>query len=415
MFRSRLLQLTLFIILVLILSTQSFYSMPNFARKYKLDCSTCHAPVPKLNEFGFKFRAAGFRLPEEIGKDVSSSNLGDYYTARIQSTYNLGRSEASNGVVTNTNQFSFVELTVYPMTGAYGKYLSSLVELSFLPDNFAEVENAYARVTFGKENEYFTARAGIFHPFEGYGASDRPLGLSRPLFQTSTSSYNQSTAFKPWGYDEAGVEFGYSINNTFVRATLFNGILGSGEPNQGGNLTRGKTDPSWNNMDYQLTITHMLTGDGGGITGYLYSGKVDLNTGLTSPSPTLFQNSFMRYAIYASYPVDKALLLGGYQKGQDDIFNTVLKTKGDSFNSNGFFGEVDYAVQDQLWLGARYAQFTPAENKTDNKINALTAIVNYSFDNGLQLIGEYNHKTTDKGVNLSQKDDNFQLRLIYIY
>lgn len=412
MIRSHRLQITLFVLLGLILSTPSFYAIPNFARKYKLDCSTCHAPIPRLNEFGFKFRAAGFRLPEEIGKDVSTTNLSDYYAARIQARYDLGRSEAANGVVTNTNRFSFFELTVYPMSGAYGKYLSSLVELTFAPDSPAEIENAYARVTLGQENSYFTVRAGVFHPFEGYGASDRPLGLSRPLFQTTKAT---GTQFKPWGYDEAGVEFGYSTDNTFIRGTLFNGILGSGDPAQGGNLARVKTDPSWNSMDYQITITHMLTGDGGGITGYLYSGNVDLNTGLAAPDPSLFQNSFMRYAIYASYPIQNALLLAGYQKGQDDTFNATLKSKGDSFNSNGFFGEVDYAFQDQLWFGVRYAQFTPAENKSNNKINALTASVNYSFDNGLQLIGEFNHKTTEQGVNLSQKDDNFQLRLIYIY
>ena len=279
------------VILTITMISSTTFAIPNFARKYKLDCSTCHAPIPRLNEFGFKFRAAGFRLPEEIGKDVSTANLGDYYTARIQSTYNLGRSEAVSGVVTNTNQFSFVELTVYPMTGAYGKYLSSLVELSFLPDNPAEVENAYARVTLGQENSYFTVRAGVFHPFEGYGASDRPISINRPLFQTTKAS---SSIFKPWGYDEAGVEFGYSTDNTFIRATLFNGILGSGEPAQGGNLSRVKTDPSWNNMDYQLTVTQILTGDGGGITGYLYSGNIDQSTSLVTPDPTLFQNSFMR-------------------------------------------------------------------------------------------------------------------------
>ena len=393
------------------------YSMPNFARKYNMGCSSCHAPIPKLNEFGFKFRAAGFRLPDEIGKDITTENLGDYFAGRIQSRYDLARSESPTGIVTNTNQFTFAEITLYPATGAYGKYLSSLIEMSFLPDEAAEIENGYVKVSFGKEKQYFTAKAGIFHPFEGYGASDRPLGLSRPLFQTTTANFNQSTAFKPWGYDQTGIELGYSINNTFIRATIFNGIVGTtGKPAQGGALNKAKTDLSYNDKDLQLTITQILADNGGGITGYFYSGKVDLNTGLTGGTdPKLFQNSFTRYAFYASYPFQNALLLGGYQKGQDDSFNKTLKTKGDTFNSNGFFGELDYKVDEPIWLGLRYAQFTPAENISNNKINNVTGIVNYSFDNGLQLIGEYNYKSSEKGVNLTQKDNSFQLRIIYIY
>lgn len=403
-------------IMIMTLLSSATSAMPNFARKYNLGCGTCHDPIPRLTEFGFRFRAAGFRMPDEIGKDQTSSKMTDYLAARTQSTYNYSNVVAPNGSTTVTNQFSFLEFTGYPITGAFGKNIGSLVELSILPDNFVEVENAYVKLSFGEETKFFTARAGIFHPFEGYGASDRPISISRPLFQTTPASYNQSTQFKPWGYDEAGIELGYSINDTYIRATMFGGILGEGEPNQGGNLSRSKTDPSYNSKDFQITATQILTDNGGGVTGYFYTGNVDLPTNLSGATdPKLFQNSFSRYALYASYPINDALILGGYQKGQDDSFNTLLKSKGDSFNSNGFFGEVDYKVQEPLWLGVRYAEFTPAENVSDNKIAAVTGTVNYSFDNGLQLIGEYNHKTQDKGIGLTQKTDSFQIRLIYIY
>ena len=36
--------------------------IPAFARKYGVSCSTCHAPVPRLNAFGEQFAANGFRL-----------------------------------------------------------------------------------------------------------------------------------------------------------------------------------------------------------------------------------------------------------------------------------------------------------------------------------------------------------------
>jgi len=36
---------------------------PEFARLYGLSCTTCHTAVPKLNDFGRRFRANGFQLP----------------------------------------------------------------------------------------------------------------------------------------------------------------------------------------------------------------------------------------------------------------------------------------------------------------------------------------------------------------
>ena len=43
-------------------------AMPMFARKYSVTCDYCHTTIPRLNETGYKFRAAGFRLPETLGK-----------------------------------------------------------------------------------------------------------------------------------------------------------------------------------------------------------------------------------------------------------------------------------------------------------------------------------------------------------
>ena len=42
-------------------------AMPMFSRKLGVPCETCHTTIPRLNETGYKFRAAGFRFPE-IGR-----------------------------------------------------------------------------------------------------------------------------------------------------------------------------------------------------------------------------------------------------------------------------------------------------------------------------------------------------------
>lgn len=39
-------------------------AIPAFARKYRVSCSTCHDPFPRLKPFGEEFAANGFRMPD---------------------------------------------------------------------------------------------------------------------------------------------------------------------------------------------------------------------------------------------------------------------------------------------------------------------------------------------------------------
>ncbi len=39
-------------------------AIPAFARKYRFSCSTCHAPIPRLKEYGEEFAGEGFRLQD---------------------------------------------------------------------------------------------------------------------------------------------------------------------------------------------------------------------------------------------------------------------------------------------------------------------------------------------------------------
>jgi hypothetical protein len=40
-------------------------AIPAFARRYKLSCTTCHAPAPRLKDYGAEFAGNGFYIPEE--------------------------------------------------------------------------------------------------------------------------------------------------------------------------------------------------------------------------------------------------------------------------------------------------------------------------------------------------------------
>ena len=61
-------RLTLICLIALIfISTvlaESAEAVPGFARKYKMSCTTCHAPAPRLKEYGEEFAGNAFQLEE---------------------------------------------------------------------------------------------------------------------------------------------------------------------------------------------------------------------------------------------------------------------------------------------------------------------------------------------------------------
>ena len=54
-----------FAFLVSLLLPENGEAIPAFARRYKISCTTCHAPIPKLKPYGDEFAGNGFVIPEE--------------------------------------------------------------------------------------------------------------------------------------------------------------------------------------------------------------------------------------------------------------------------------------------------------------------------------------------------------------
>lgn len=57
--------LAIAVIVPILLSAKKAAAIPAFARRYKLSCTTCHAPFPKLKPYGDDFAGDGFVIPEE--------------------------------------------------------------------------------------------------------------------------------------------------------------------------------------------------------------------------------------------------------------------------------------------------------------------------------------------------------------
>jgi len=409
----------------MLIAGTSLSAMPNFARKYNVDCAVCHTTIPRLNGVGLDFRKAGFRNPEEIGKDVKTKFV-DTLAARIQMRYDY-KDRKDAGKSTVTNQLTFHEVTLYPLSAAFGPNLGSLMELSIANEDFVEIENAYLRYVAGRSDAWFSARLGIFHPFEGYGASDRPYSISRPFLQTNAANHNGSTLFTPWGFDQSGLDVAYAFKQTSISATVFNGLVVKNDegafkafPAAGGELQKAKGFRNTNAKDFQLTLTRALKDDGSGLTLYYYNGAIDLPIPGTAPddfgAATSWSDPFYRFAAYANYRVHpKVDLQAAYQWGQDHFYDPVRRSKAGTFKSRGYFGEVDADLNAHLTVGARYDWFDPSDRKAGNEKRGFTLFANAPMNNGVQAIAEYQHVQQKRGTAPDLKDDNFQIRFIWIF
>jgi hypothetical protein len=407
-------------------------AMPNFARREGFDCATCHTTIPRLNRFGYEYRNSGFRVPDMLGdkKQKELPALDSMFSARIQIEPYYTHTR-TGGTTTNNFQLPFFEWTLYPLTGAFGRWWSSEGEISFAPGEGFEVENAYVRGTFGGAASRFNARIGVFHPWEGYGASDRPVSISRPLFQRTATRWGggggatQSTYYTPWGIDQAGIELGYTIGAFNVAASVLNGLIVHEEggaflvdPNQGGDFTRPRSDPNYNSKDYQVFANYFI-GDSA-VSAHWYHGKLTTPTGTAATPGPEFTNDFDRLSLYGTLALPRfgpkrlppLWLLAGYMAGWDNGFNGTAASG--TVRSNGVFGELFASVTPMVGAAIRYDRFDPSSRASTNEQQAITGTLNLAALNGLQGILEYRHRLSE-GAATDTNLDEARLRIIYIY
>jgi len=405
---------------------QPAWSIPAFARKEGVTCSMCHTTVPHLNEYGFRYRKAGFRDPGDIGKELDSFNYADVFSARVQARFDVKHRDMGNNMTTTSNQLNLHEVTLYPLSGSFGKHFGSLMELSAANEDFLEIENAYFRYTAGNEDAWYTIRFGLFHPFEGYGASDRPYALSRPFIQGSTANNGagNATYFKLWGFDQAGMELAYVKNHTTASVTLFNGTFVTNDegkykafPAAGGHLTKTAGFKNSDSKDVQVFLNQAIDENGSGLSAYYYYGQSDLPIPGVAPSnfmpSTSFENDFHRVAGYGSYVLSPQFeVMAGASWGRDNSADTLGTIS--TFNSQGFFGEADFHPSDITTVGGRFDYFDPSTDIDNNQKWGATAFANVPLNDGLQFIAQFQHVQQKRGTMADLKDDNFQLRMIWI-
>jgi hypothetical protein len=261
-------------------------ALPMFARRYGVPCSTCHTSPPRLNETGYQFRAAGFRMPNEIGQKVGERQfkINQHLGFRLQPRYDVTRTSvgAESDTVQKVNLFAAEGYIWY---APISSYFSSNVKLTIWPDESDETElterlEGTLRFDYGKPDNFVDIRVGVPHPHEGFGGSESYVASdTRPFIQElKTANFNQDTFFTPLGFHQAGLTVGYYHKRTTLRGQLTTGIRlrehdGELEP-------FGRKDPivepiseSKGGPDFHLFFNQILHPDGGNVSVFYYNGR----------------------------------------------------------------------------------------------------------------------------------------------
>lgn len=188
-----------------------------FARKYRMSCHACHSPIPKLNDFGERFRANGYQMPGAIEEtpiwEQELIPLGmmihEMFTAK--SLENNMSMETSGGIpegdTLDTNSFKNLSLELFS-GGTLGKHLSFFTLWEVETEGELE-DGELETVTEVEFEQAFWMYNNVFN--SGFGNLNARIGLFELDIPFSQIRSVSSHANKYLIYDVAGFKGGFRL------------------------------------------------------------------------------------------------------------------------------------------------------------------------------------------------------------
>ena len=241
-------------------------------------------------------------------------------------------------------------------------------DLLVVPGENAELENAYARAVFGGEALWLSARAGIFHPLEGLGGSDRSLGPSSPLILSTPANRNQDTVLTVPEPSSIGIDLGVQWQNTSLSVEVFNRARIASED---GELAAIGVLPDTRSRKDLMVVANQILGTRSSLSAYWLHGNVGLPVDPelfeTGASEETFNNRYDRIALFASGGTSTLLGLAGAQLGFDRARDEV-SGETSRFTSVGGFAEGELGIDPHVVCYLRLDYFDPSTDVGDNQI-----------------------------------------------
>ena len=445
-------------------------AIPMFARRYGVPCSTCHTSAPRLNETGYQFRAAGFRMPSEIGKSPGAEHpfkATNHIGFRLQPRYDVTRTSVGS----ESHTFQKARLFAaegYLWYAPISKYFSSNLKVTFWPDESNETEltervEGTMRFTYGNADQFIDIRGGVPHPHEGFGGSEAyVVANTRPfIHELQSANFNQDTFFTPDGFHQAGGSVGYYHKRSTIRLQITDGIRVK-EDDAGKLEPFGRRDPTTalpqsnkGGPDFNLFFNQILHHQAGNVSVQYYNGRsylprldllppgtslpvavrpqagplADISRRLSfADNPMAFRSSPFGPGVTAleaaAAPVDLSNLpffknnfdrLGiyaGYPIKRVNLLYGIQRGRdtigtGGRFSSLGHFGEAMVrCFNDISVVGARLDWFDPARNRDNNEMTGITAYMNVWLHSELRVTPEFQHLTFKRGTGQLDRVDN---------
>ena len=357
-------------LILVTLGSETSFSIPAFARKYKTSCATCHNGFPKLNAFGEAFRRNGYQFPggtdpEFIKEEPVSLGSEGNKKAFPDAIWPGSLPESSpislflNGEMDyNPNvdpRFTFGGLGSSiegVAAGTLGEDLSFWGQLALGSDGTVELNRIFLIFSNIVGDSYaLNARVGVIEPglfsfsthrawMEGFWLTTRPFNedMGWSIEETQKGIELNGMAQGRFGWNAGIVEgFGtpHSDKDYYGHVTYkFGGLPLDG-------VVEGGTAPNNAKPYFDNSVT---------VGAFAYAGKATLG-----PDSTGFEqdNAFTMFGADVNAYYDQFNLLGGIgiRHDKQPFFGDPLLQ---SANTSVWFSELDVTVFPWLLPGLRY-------------------------------------------------------------
>ena len=408
--------------LLALTSTHTSWALPAFAMREKVSCVMCHTngSAPHLTPYGYLYRRAGFRPPQNIGNkeaDEKAMTIQDHLAAGTNVTYQVETvtSPAASNATVVANQFNVPELELWPLVGGYFGNFGVWSELDAQPSvagngGGVALSQGDLRYVTGTADFFFNFRIGLMAA-EGFGASDQWFDDSNiPVMDRTSANLNMDTLVTPFGamkQPELGAEFGVNYLDTHFTFGVFNGFTGIGSgPGQSGTLTPAlMNEKNGFSKDYKLQLDQFI-GNLGAITVAFYHGAIPLNdpTGVAFTWIDHFDAARL-YLTYFALPGTLDVVGGaGFASHQ---YVTVSATPTGNFNSRGGFLGALYYVIPHLTAGARfdYSEYAQTNTSAPGIADGYSIQVSLPYENNIFIVSFNRTLSEQPNANLIQGVD----------
>lgn len=360
---------------VLFFTISTSYAIPAFARKYKISCTTCHAPFPRLKAYGEEFAGNGFALPEgEKDRDYVDGGDDLLYLNRdfplaVRTDLFVTHSNDSKPNTDLATPWGMKLLSggwIYKNIGYYFYfYISERGEVAGIEDAYLHFNNIG-----GRELDLMVGQFQISDPL-----LKRELRLTYEDYIAYTyAPLNSSATLK---YDRgfmATYSFPKSGTDLFAMVVNGNGKVDFGPD-------RIADDNQFKNFGFRLIQT---LGDQISVGGFYYRGKEEIPNG---------QNSFYYIGPDLSVTTSKVHVVAQYLFRNDD----GLLPTGEKVKTSSILAEATFLPEGENGRKFLTYLFNFIENDLD-KYHSHTLNVSHLLSRNVRVIGEMTYELETKNL-----------------